>query len=65
MEAKFDKIEVQQITFETGDHEVIVKANVQQGNLSYDTQLLISFSDLNCLINNIQKQMIEEIDISN
>lgn len=64
MKAKFDKMEVQQIMFETGDSEVLVNANVQQGNLSYHTQLVLNFSDLNVLINKIQQSICNESDIS-
>lgn len=64
MKAMFDKMNIHKITFETGDSDVYVNTTIQQGNLSYDTELVISFSDLNVLINNMQKQIDHQTDIS-
>jgi hypothetical protein len=64
MEAKFDKIQIQKITFETGDSDVLVNANIQQGKLSYDSQLIIGYSDLNLLINKMQQLVNDDQDIS-
>lgn len=64
MKATFDKMNIHQITFETGESDVWVKTTIQQGNLSYDTELVISFTDLNLLINKMQKEVENQIDIS-
>ncbi len=64
MKMKFDNISVNKIVFETGNEDVSVSANVLKGNLSYETELVISFSDLNLLINKIQKNGPENKDIS-
>lgn len=64
MKAVFDKINIHKITFETGDSDVCVNTTIQQGNLSYDSELVISFSDLNILINKMQKQIGDQIDVS-
>ena len=64
MKATFDTMEIKQIVFETGDTDVFVNATIQQGQLSYDTELIIGFSDLNYLINKMQKKLNEDIDIS-
>lgn len=64
MKATFDKINIHQITFETGNSDVWVNTTIQQGNLYYDSELVISFSDLNVLINNMQKQVSDQTDIS-
>lgn len=64
MKATFDKMNIHQITFETGESDVWVNASIQQGNLSYDTELVIGFTDLNLLINKMQKEVDDQIDIS-
>jgi len=64
MSIKFDNISVNKIVFETGNEDVSVNANVQKGNLTYDSELVISFSDLNLLINKIQKNVSENTDVS-
>ena len=64
MKMKFDNISVNKIVFETGNEDVSVSANVLKGNLSYESELVISFSDLNLLINKIQKNVSENTDIS-
>jgi hypothetical protein len=64
MSIKFDNISVNKIVFETGNEDVSVNANVQKGNLNYDSELVISFSDLNLLINKIQKNVSENTDVS-
>lgn len=64
MKATFDKLEIQKIQFETGYLDVIVNANITQGNMSYNTQLIVSHTDLNILINKMQKTVREDLDIS-
>ncbi len=64
MKAIFDQIEIKQIVFETGDTDVFVNTTIQQGQLSYETELIIGFSDLNYLINKMQKKLNQDIDIS-
>ena len=64
MNATFDKLEIQKIVFETGDLDVLVMANITQGNLSYNSQLIISHTDLNILINELQKSAQDDLDFS-
>ena len=64
MKALFDKVNVKKISFETGDQDVTVKAQVKKGNLSYDSDIIIDFSDLNLLLNKMQKVVNEEIQLS-
>ena len=64
MKATFDRMNIRQITFETGELDVLVNTTIQQGNLSYDTELIISYTDLNLLINKMQKEVADSIDIS-
>ena len=64
MNAYFKNLEIHKITFETGDLEVIVDATIQQGSLSYNSELLLNYSDLNLLLNKMQQQVNENIDIS-
>lgn len=60
MKNAFDNMEIQKITFETQDTDVLVYTNITQGNLSYNTQFIVSHTDLNMLINRIQKESNEE-----
>lgn len=64
MRAEFDKMNVKKIVFETGDVDVMVNATIQQGNLSYESDLILNFSDLNLLINKMQQKVNESIDIA-
>jgi len=65
MKTGFNKMEIDKIIFETGDSEVLIHADIFQGNLSYTTQLILNFTDLNVILNKIQEQIDEDIDISN
>ncbi len=64
MKAHFDKLNIKKIYFETGDSDVTVKAEVLTGNLSYESDIIIDFSDLNLLLNQMQKVVTEEIQFS-
>ena len=55
MIALFDKVEIQKIEFQTSCNEVSVLCVVTKGNLSYTNEIILNFSDLNRLINKIQK----------
>jgi hypothetical protein len=55
MIALFDKVEIQKIEFQTSCNEVSVLCVVTKGNLSYTNEIILDFSDLNRLINKIQK----------
>lgn len=55
MIALFDKVEIQKIEFQTSCNEVSVMCVVTKGNLSYRNEIILNFSDLNRLINKIQK----------
>ena len=65
MKTGFNKMEIEKIIFETGDSEVLIHANVYQGNLSYNSQLILNFTDLNVILNKIQEQIDEELEVSN
>lgn len=64
MKAIFEKINVKKIMFETGDSCVTVNAIIVKGNLSYESDLIIDFSDLNMLLNRMQKVVDDSINIS-
>ena len=49
-------ITVNSILFESNDPEVLIKGNVSKGFMNYDTDLIISHSQLNMLYNSLQKQ---------
>lgn len=51
----FDKVEIQKIEFQTSCNEVSVLCVITKGNLSYTNEIILNFSDLNRLINKIQK----------
>ena len=55
MIALFDKVEIQKIEFQTSCNEVSVLCVITKGNLSYTNEIILNFSDLNRLINKIQK----------
>lgn len=57
-------MEIEQIIFETGDQEVLLNANVVKGNLSYRSQLILNFTDLNLLLNKIQGQIGDNEEVS-
>jgi hypothetical protein len=64
MKSGFNKMEIEQIIFETGDQEVLLNANVVKGNLSYRSQLILNFTDLNLLLNKIQGQIGDNEEVS-
>lgn len=64
MRSGFNKMEIEQIIFETGDQEVLLNANVVKGNLSYRSQLILNFTDLNLLLNKIQGQIGDNEEVS-
>ena len=55
MKTVFDKVEIQKIEFQTSCNEVSVMCIVTKGNLIYTNEIILNFSDLNRLINKIQK----------
>ena len=55
MIALFDKVEIQKIEFQTSCNEVSVMCIITKGNLSYTNEVILNFSDLNRLLNKIQK----------
>jgi hypothetical protein len=64
MRAVFEKLKINQIMFEEGDNEVLVHATIDQGKSTFDTQLLLNFTDLNILLNKMQKLDVD-LDLSN
>jgi hypothetical protein len=64
MRVIFDEMIVKKIIFETGNDDVFVNTNIKKGNLSYDSEIVMSYSDLNALINKMQQTVNEETDIS-
>ena len=49
-------IEVNSILFESNDTEVLVKGRMSKGHMTFETDMLISHSQLNSLINQLQRQ---------
>jgi len=47
---------VKSILFESNDTEVLIKGNMSMGVMNYDTDLVITHSQLNAIFNNLQKQ---------
>jgi len=64
MKTIFESLKINKIIFETGDSDVIVNTNIQQGGMSYESDIVINHSDLNALINRMQQKVNENIDIS-
>jgi len=48
-------IEISSIQFESNDPDVLIKGKVKQGNLEYPTDLLVSQTQLNRIINKLKK----------
>lgn len=49
-------IAITSILFESNDTEVLIKGNVSQGVMNYDTDLIVTNSQLNIIFNSLQKQ---------
>lgn len=49
-------IEIKRIQFESNDPDVLIKGTVKQGNLEYPTDILVSQTQLNKIVNQLKKQ---------
>ena len=49
-------ITITSILFESNDTQVLIKGNVSQGVMKYDTDLIVTHSQLNIIFNSLQKQ---------
>ena len=49
-------ISIESIEFESNHPDVIVKGSISNGHMAYDSELIISHSDLNRLMNQLQKK---------
>ena len=49
------KFDISRITFETGDNEVVLTGTMFQGLMNYASELIISFSQLNSVLNQLAK----------
>ena len=47
---------INSILFESNDPEVLIKGKMSKGVMSYETELIITHSQLNIIFNNLQKQ---------
>lgn len=56
MNANTRIIEIKALLFESNDPEVLVKGTIQKGHMNFETDVIISQSQLNSLINQLQKQ---------
>lgn len=48
-------LEVEQVIFESGDPEVNVRGTIKQGFLSYETEIIINSTQLNAIMNQLQR----------
>ena len=46
-------LSINSISFESGEHEVTLQGNIEQGTLSYSSELILSFSQLNLVLNRL------------
>ena len=46
---------IKSILFESNDPEVLIQGKMSKGVLNYDTELIVSHSQLNIIFNNLQK----------
>ena len=51
-----NNIAISSLVFTSNDPEVLVKGNVSRGKLSYETELLITQTQLNMVLNQLSKQ---------
>lgn len=51
-----NKIAISSMVFTSNDTEVLVKGNVTRGKLSYETELLITQTQLNMVLNQLSRQ---------
>ena len=56
MEASIKKLDIKSIQFESNASEVLIKGNMSYGHLSHPTDILISQTQLNKVINQLNKQ---------
>lgn len=56
-------IAITSILFESNDTEVLIKGNVSKGVMNYDTDLVVTHSQLNIIFNSLQKQN-QEISVN-
>ena len=56
-------IAITSILFESNDTEVLIKGNISQGVMNYDTDLVVTHSQLNIIFNSLQKQN-QEISVN-
>ena len=55
MNTQSKKFDISRITFETGDNEVVLTGTMFQGLMNYASELIISFSQLNSILNQLAK----------
>ena len=55
MRTRFENVNINTISFETGDNNLYVNTTIQKEMLKYQSQLILNFSDLNVLINKLQE----------
>jgi hypothetical protein len=56
MNKAHNNIAISSLVFTSNDTEVLVKGNVSKGKLNYETELLISQTQLNMVMNQLSKQ---------
>ncbi len=49
-------IEIKSIQFESNNSEALIKGNIRQGNLNYPTDILVSQTQLNIIVNQLSKK---------
>lgn len=48
-------IEIKEVLFETNDEEVLIKGEIQKGHMKFATDIIITHTQLNQLINELKK----------
>ena len=62
-EKQLDKVEINYITFESGDNEALIDCTIDNTKSTKNSKLIISMSDLNKLISTIKKIIKSDLDI--
>lgn len=55
MKTQTNHMRINEIIFESNDHEVVVRGTMQQGQLSFDSETIVSHTQLNQIVNQLCK----------
>lgn len=59
MNVQTQTMELSSVVFLSTDHEVLVKGSISKGHMSYETDLLVSHTQLNRMLNDLRRTNID------